>query len=203
MEFTTGATVRVRGADAVVGPCAQALTARGITVGVDSLDGTRHYPHFPAVTRGLLGTVPASTPPLHDHQRVDIEVLVSMASPSPIAASLLPQDQPHLLVLTDEAGVTVGPLVVPGSTACGTCLDLHRTDEDPTWPYVAIQCQGRPAQIDPAIALDVACAVARACEAHLAGQESMVWRIERHQTYATPTPAPHPWCACTDVAHDG
>ena len=33
----------------------------------------------------------------------------------------------------------VGPLVVPGRSACLRCLELHRTDRDPGWPGVAAQ----------------------------------------------------------------
>lgn len=46
---------------------------------------------------------------------------------------------PHLPVLLREGIAIVGPLVVPGHTACLACLDLHRRDRDPAWPALASQ----------------------------------------------------------------
>lgn len=55
------------------------------------------------------------------------------------ADDLVRRDQPHLAVVCGADRVTVGPLVVPGEGACLRCLDLHRTDRDPSWPRVAAQ----------------------------------------------------------------
>ncbi len=54
---------------------------------------------------------------------------------------------PHLVVAVREAAGVVGPFVLPGSTACLNCLDLHRTDVDPAWPAVLSQAQGAPRSI--------------------------------------------------------
>ena len=49
------------------------------------------------------------------------------------------QDRPHL-PLTMLAGHTrLGPLVVPGLTACLRCVDEHLTDQDPRHPLVLAQ----------------------------------------------------------------
>lgn len=53
-----------------------------------------------------------------------------------VSDGLLRNDEPHLFVRTLGAGATVGPLVVPGQTACLRCLDLTRCDTDPQWPTV-------------------------------------------------------------------
>ena len=45
----------------------------------------------------------------------------------------------HLMVVTDEDRIRVGPLVVPGITPCLTCLDLHREDWDHAWPALVPQ----------------------------------------------------------------
>lgn len=52
---------------------------------------------------------------------------------------LVRHDVPHLAVVTSPDRVVVGPLVLPGRTACLRCLDLHRRDRDPGWPQVAAQ----------------------------------------------------------------
>jgi len=66
----------------------------------------------------------------------DLVVLTPTAgAPTPEPPRLLP----HLLSeVRGEVGV-VGPLVVPGTSACLRCLDLTRTDRDPGWPAIAVQ----------------------------------------------------------------
>jgi bacteriocin biosynthesis cyclodehydratase domain-containing protein len=51
--------------------------------------------------------------------------------------------------LRDGTGV-VGPLVLPGRTACLGCLELHRRARDPSWPAVAARLAGRRGAADPA-----------------------------------------------------
>lgn len=54
-------------------------------------------------------------------------------------------DRPHLAIVFGERSATVGPLVLPGVTACLRCRDLQRRDADPAWPTIATQLLGRPA----------------------------------------------------------
>ena len=56
-----------------------------------------------------------------------------------LTAHLLRTDQPHLVLRSSGAGVTVGPLVLPGRTACVRCTDLTRRDVDPAWPVLLDQ----------------------------------------------------------------
>ncbi len=55
------------------------------------------------------------------------------------ARRAVPAGIPHLLAEVRGAVGVVGPLVLPGRSACLTCLDLTRTDLDPQWPAVAAQ----------------------------------------------------------------
>lgn len=48
-------------------------------------------------------------------------------------------DQPQLYLRARPAGVVVGPLVAPGSSACLRCTDLTRRDADPAWPTLLAQ----------------------------------------------------------------
>lgn len=52
---------------------------------------------------------------------------------------------PHLAASAREAIGVVGPLVVPGQSACLRCLDLTRTDRDPAWPLILAQVAAREA----------------------------------------------------------
>lgn len=54
-----------------------------------------------------------------------------------LVESLARDGVPHLYVAVRETAGVVGPLVLPGASACLRCLDLHRTDRDPGWAAVA------------------------------------------------------------------
>src|SRR5439155_3721990 len=72
---------------------------------------------------------------------------------------------PHLAAAASEAIGVVGPLVLPGDTACLRCLDLTRAERDPAWPLILAQLTRGGA--DPP-ACDTVLAVAVAAQA--AGQ---------------------------------
>jgi hypothetical protein len=63
-----------------------------------------------------------------------------------VGSALLAEGLPHLAVVAGTDRVGVGPLVVPGRSACLRCVELARTDRDPGWPAVAAQLDG-PAPI--------------------------------------------------------
>lgn len=83
----------------------------------------------------------AVRPPLPARPDVpDLVVLAPEARPDPVLVERLLRDgTPHLLAVMRETSVVLGPLVLPGRTACLRCLDLHRSDRDPAWPVVAAQ----------------------------------------------------------------
>ena len=57
---------------------------------------------------------------------------------------------PHLPVGVRETTAIVGPLVLPGTTACLRCTDLHRAEWDPAWPLLAAQlADERPRRAEP------------------------------------------------------
>jgi hypothetical protein len=57
---------------------------------------------------------------------------------------------PHLATAASEAIGVVGPLVLPGSSACLRCLDLARAERDPAWPVILAQLAGQPDTDPPA-----------------------------------------------------
>ena len=93
--------------------------------------------------------------------RPDLVVLVGVTDPE-LAARLMRERIPHLAASASEAIGVVGPLVLPGRSACLRCLDLARTDRDPAWPLILAQLAGR--QPDPP-ACDAALAAAVAAQA--------------------------------------
>jgi hypothetical protein len=78
------------------------------------------------------------THPPAPHQSPALVVLA--ADPMPdlgLAATLVQQRIPHLVVLTQAGRALVGPLVLPGRSSCLGCVHRHRVDADPGWPEVA------------------------------------------------------------------
>ncbi|MFD3536944.1 TOMM precursor leader peptide-binding protein [Streptomyces sp. NPDC058664] len=112
---------------------------------------------------------------------------------------------PHLYAGVLEATGTVGPLVLPGGTACARCLQEERTDREPVWPRLLAQWRSGAPHPLPACDLGLATAVAGLAAAHaLAFLDGdlpastgtrwsvslplLEWRVERL--------APHPACPC-------
>ncbi|MES2094081.1 MAG: hypothetical protein V4531_09760 [Actinomycetota bacterium] len=74
----------------------------------------------------------------------------------------LRRDIPHLAVVFGDEAVRVGPIIRPGAGPCLYCLELHRTDSDPSWPALAAQLWHRRSGIEsPLLASEVAATVAR------------------------------------------
>ena len=69
-----------------------------------------------------------------------------------LAEGLLRSDQPHLVLRPRAGGVVVGPLVLPGETACLRCTDLVRRDADPAWPTLLPQLLRIRTPVTPALA---------------------------------------------------
>jgi len=74
----------------------------------------------------------------------------------------LRRDIPHLAVVFGDEVVRVGPIIRPGAGPCLYCLELHRTDSDPSWPAIASQLWHRRSGIESSlVAAEVAATVAR------------------------------------------
>lgn len=86
------------------------------------------------------------------------------------AAVLMASDVTHLPIELGGDRVIVGPLVVPGITACLACSHTHRTDRDAHWPLVAAQLLGRQrTTTDTGLVLEAAVLAARLLRVASAG----------------------------------
>jgi bacteriocin biosynthesis cyclodehydratase domain-containing protein len=85
------------------------------------------------------------TGPLPPSRKPDLAVLTDVVVPAPgLIAPLQAEGVPYMLVRMRHGTGVVGPLTVPGRTSCPTCMDLLRTDLDPTWPMLALQLADQP-----------------------------------------------------------
>jgi hypothetical protein len=114
-----------------------------------------HKPHQ-AAAEHKPRRAPARPPA--DRALPDLAVLIGHPDPQ-LSAELMSDRTPHLTAAASEAIGVVGPLVLPGYTACLRCLDLARTDRDPAWPLILAQIVGRqpvPLACDAPLAAAVA-----------------------------------------------
>lgn len=139
------AQVRVHGSGRIAAAIASLLAASGVGL-VASAD----------LAGGAQPRTPSPSTP-----RPDLAVLVGRHSMD-LRVSLMRQRIPHLAASADEAIGVVGPLVIPGRSACLRCLDLSRTERDPAWPLILAQLAGR--KPDP-VACDAPLAAAVAAQA--------------------------------------
>jgi hypothetical protein len=77
-------------------------------------------------------------------------------------APLQRADAPHLPLVFAGGRADVGPLVVPGRTACLGCLAAHERDRDPAWPALVTQLVARrPPDVALPLAIEAAALAAR------------------------------------------
>jgi hypothetical protein len=131
----------------------------------------------------------------------------------------LQRDIPHLPVVAGDTSITVGPLVVPGASACLHCAFLHRRDADAAWPAIAAQLATLPAPAPHPLRTAGAVALAgRVVHAFLGGvagvggrsgdrgdrgdrtsigEPGREWRIEGDgSSVSERAVTPHPECRC-------
>lgn len=138
--------------------------------------------------------------------RPDVVVLVEQDVSDPVRLRpLVREDVVHLLVVTREVDVVVGPLVTPGAGPCGRCVELHRTAADERWPAVATQLLGTPARgVEAATCLLAAAVAVGQLVAYLDGRPvatagtSLVVDARRPVPRTQQWPV-HPDCGCTGL----
>lgn len=110
-------------------------------------------------------------------ETVDLAVVLSAhLVPPSVSAYWLSRDVPLIPVILGDEGITVGPIVDPGVSACLHCVALTRADEDPDWPVIAAQLLAsaaiEPMHVHPVAAREVTALLARAVSDLVAGRAS-------------------------------
>ena len=139
---------------------------------------------------------------LADDGAVDAAVLVSQHVVDPLEhLRWLRRDIRHLPVVLGELAATIGPLVVPGHTACLACVEQRRTAADSAWPAIAAQLWNTRAAADTAlIAAEAGAAAVRMLSR--AGGQSL--RISAHDGERREHRwEPSPRCGCLGLELGG
>lgn len=166
----TRASVVVRGSGRIAVPLAALLAAAGVgRVHVDTTGtvtaaevavggyraGDTRRPRATAAAEAVRAVAPeTSTGPPRPGAPPDFLVLATTGRP-PVVEALTADVRrvPHLALTLRGDVPVVGPLVVPGRTACLHCVYLHRCDRDPAWPALAAQLATAPGERHCAAAL--------------------------------------------------
>ncbi|WP_329413404.1 TOMM precursor leader peptide-binding protein [Streptomyces sp. NBC_00704] len=131
---------------------------------------------------------------------------VSVHAPPPEAAEpLIASGTPHLYTGVVEGTGVVGPLVLPGETACAGCLQQERIDRDPAWPRLIAQWRSGGRRAARACDLALATAVAGLAAAHALAfldgcapaSEAARWEVSAPALQWRARPVrPHRGCPC-------
>lgn len=131
----------------------------------------------------------------------DLVVLADALAPDPLQVTRLhAHGCAHLPVrMRDGIGV-IGPLVLPGRTACLGCVELTRAARAPEWPRIAAQLTGRPGRADPAAtaataALGVAQALAALDSTSSGGVRPPTWETTLEVDASAGTITQRSWSA--------
>lgn len=113
----------------------------------------------------------------------------------------------QLPVVIREHEAALGPLIVPGRSACLRCLDLHRRDRDHAWPTILTQIATPSVELQHRIDAPAAEAATVAALVTLVLQECLrrpdaVLGTSWHLSLPLPQVCtrqwePHPACCCT------
>ncbi|GAB3263333.1 ThiF family adenylyltransferase [Arthrobacter pigmenti] len=130
-----------------------------------------------------------------------------------LQAELMHREHPHLPVVLRDRDILIGPLVIPGQTACIECVDRHRADQDPQWLNICRTMRLRAAANNSTGPEESALALSAAGPAVLqslllidgvnrpSGWSTVVQLRAADGSNITQSYQPHPDCGCMDASH--
>ncbi|MEV7519620.1 TOMM precursor leader peptide-binding protein [Streptomyces sp. NPDC091371] len=132
--------------------------------------------------------------------------LAAWAPDPEISAGWVATGVPHMFAGVLEGTGVVGPLVLPGATACAGCMERERVDGDPGWPRMLVQWRSRHRRrAGAACDLGLSTAVAGLAAAHalsfldgeLPASTGSRWEAALPTLHWEAAPVrPHPDCPC-------
>lgn len=174
---------------------AVAPEARPLTIAVNGVG---------ALANTIRGTLAAEG---HDIRlrRATLLIFVSLAAvPASTSQRAMASDRVHLPVVVGDQTIEVGPLVVPGRSACRRCADLGRLDRDPdrrrAWGEIP---ETEPSSGEIAQTVATVAQLARAISRGTV-RPGVITTIDRTTLgTVTETIDPHPQCGCGAARENG
>jgi bacteriocin biosynthesis cyclodehydratase domain-containing protein len=171
------------------------------------LPSDEHRPYATAAAEAILRVAPeADTRPLGPRRQPDLVVLADSGASAQTGGLARADGRAALLPVALRDGTPIiGPLVVPGHTACLGCVERHRLDRDPAWPALAAQLtttsSQQPEPCQTAIAAAAAGIAASQALCYLDGDQPEALGRSLELTslggpVRTRTWSPHPRCDC-------
>ncbi len=142
-------------------------------------------------------------------------VLLSAHAVLPLsAAPWMAEDVVHVPLVLELDAVRVGPAVLPGITACVSCVALAERDADPAWPHLIAQLAEREPPVPDPVVLGEAIGLARqllplagaaaagrgGASRHLGGGTSRSVSVRSGNRRLWRTHRPHEDCGCRSPA---
>ncbi|MER6252349.1 ThiF family adenylyltransferase [Streptomyces sp. NPDC001584] len=223
--------VRVRGSGRVGAVIAAVLAGAGVGR-VEVLDGGRvepadvapggldpgsvGRPRAESAGRLVRGAAPGRTPRAGEDEGAEPGLALVVVAPRDglhawapdpdTAADWIAAGIPHLYAGVLEGTGLVGPLVLPGSTACAGCMERDRVDRDAAWPRMLVQWRSaHRRRAGAACDLGLSTAVAGLAAAHalafldgqLPASTASRWEAALPALHWESAPVhPHPDCPC-------
>lgn len=106
--------------------------------GAGAVDGDDLAEHISALGCGVRRSTAEYLPPKPAEIGLVVDCADYVVAPRRYSP-LMADDVPHVSVVADEHGASVGAFVVPGRTPCLRCDDLYRLDQDHAWAAIATQ----------------------------------------------------------------
>jgi hypothetical protein len=202
------------GADALIARLDPVLTRTPVVVPpeVALLRPTRGAPAADDVVTGIeLAGLPVrlvTDDAVRDGWRGPVVVIAHHVLDLRRVAPLMSHDLPHVPIVFTGTGSVVGPVVVPGATACASCIALARRDADPAWPAIAAQLLAfPPAPAARADAVEAGIAAVRLMSGEATDRRwepTVSVELSAHRAHRTTTAhRVHAECGCRSLAGSG
>ena len=144
---------------------------------------------------------PAMLPPRAEHPELIVLAPATAEPDRALTDTLFRAGRAHLVVRIEPDRAVVGPLVLPGQTACVRCQDLTRVRLDAGWPHLLAQLCRTPVSPGPALLAWAGATAAVQIRAWLAGSSpetcgaALELGLPDYRLATRSWPA-HPGCGC-------